>query len=56
MQIPEYIILATYNHLKRIVDNAKCERADTRTANAIRLARTDLKRLEKYVIKTNTKN
>lgn len=42
MEIPDYKAEALYRHLKRIVDNAKYPPADTRTADALRLARRDL--------------
>ncbi len=49
MQIPEYRLREWRTHLKRIVDNAVCDPSDTRTANAVRMARKDLQRMEKYL-------
>lgn len=47
--IPEYVLRDWHRHLKRIVENATCDRADTRTANALRLARKDLYRMNKLL-------
>lgn len=49
IQIPEYLLREWHRHLKRIVENATYERADTRTANAFRLARKDLRRMNKLL-------
>ena len=49
MQIPEYKAKALYAHLKRIVECAKCDSTDTKTANALRLAKVDLRWLEKQI-------
>lgn len=52
MQIPDYRAKTLCKHLKRIVENVKCDPADTRTLNALRLARQDLRDLEKRITKT----
>lgn len=49
MEIPDYKIRALCTHLRRIVSHARYERTDTRTANAMRLAKLDLQMLEKYL-------
>lgn len=49
IQVPEYLLREWHRHLKRIVENASYERADTRTANAFRLARKDLHRMNKLL-------
>lgn len=49
MRIPEYRLKEWRSHLKRIVENVKCDPSDTKTANAIRLARKDLRRMDKYL-------
>lgn len=54
MQIPDYKAKALYAHLKRIVECAKYDPTDTKTANALRLAKGDLRTLEKYLPKNKT--
>lgn len=49
MNIPEYRLREWHRHLKRIVDHAACDRNDTRTANALRLARRDLQLMDKII-------
>lgn len=49
MQIPDYRLREWAAHLRRIVDNATCDSDDYRTANALRMARKDLKRMERYI-------
>ena len=49
--VPEYRLREWQRHLKRIVDNTVCDPADTCTVNALRLARRDLRNLEKYLPK-----
>lgn len=49
MQIPYYRVKVLRVHLKRILEHAKCAPGDTRTANAIRLAKEDLRVLEKLL-------
>lgn len=51
MQIPDYKAKALYTHLKRIVENVRCDPSDTRTVNSLRLARRDLRDLEKILSK-----
>ena len=48
MQIPQYRLREWAAHLKRILDNAMCDPSDDRTANALRMARKDLRRMEQY--------
>lgn len=55
MQIPEYRLREWHTHLKRILENAECDRNDTRTADAIRLAKKDLRRMERYIDNGNDK-
>ena len=52
MQIPDYKAEAMLRHFKRVVENATVDATDTRTVNALRLARQDLRQLEKYLLKT----
>lgn len=47
--IPAYLLREWHRHLKRIVENASCNPSDTRTLNALRLARKDLRTMEKYL-------
>lgn len=47
MQIPDYKVKALCSHLRRIVECAKCDPRDTKTVNALRLAKKDLRILEK---------
>lgn len=49
IEIPEYRLREWHRHLKRIVENARCDSTDTRTTDALRLARKDLRSLEKYI-------
>lgn len=52
--IPVYLLREWYSHLRRIVENATCRPSDTRTANALRLARKDLRRIERYLETSET--
>ena len=52
MQIPDHIISALLPRLRRIADHALCSPLDTRTANALRLLRADIARLEKLRAKS----
>lgn len=47
--IPEYRLREIHRHLSRIAAHASCDNADLRTVNALRLARKDLRTLEKYL-------
>lgn len=47
--IPPYLLREWYGHYRRIVENAVFKPSDTRTADALRLARKDLRRMEKYL-------
>lgn len=49
MQIPDYKAKTLYARLKRIVECAKCDPRDTKTANALRLLKGDLRTLEKLL-------
>lgn len=49
MEIPTYIIREWHSHIRRIAENATCDPSDTRTANALRLARKDIRRMERYL-------
>lgn len=51
MQIPGYYIEALSRRLKRIADNATCDKSDTRTANALRLLNEDVRKLERLIKK-----
>lgn len=55
MQIPEYRLREWHTHLKRILENAECDRNDTRTADAMRMAKKDLRRMERYIDNGNDK-
>lgn len=48
-QIPAYFLKSLYTHYKRIAENARCDPSDTRTANALRLAKSDLRKLDKIL-------
>lgn len=48
-EIPLYILKGMLSHYKRIVENAKSRPDDHRTADAIRLARKDIAKLEKII-------
>ena len=49
MNIPEYRLREWYRHFKRIAENARCDSSDTTTVNALRMARKDIRRIEKYL-------
>lgn len=49
MEIPRSKAKAIYAHLKRIVENVRPDATDTRTYNALRLARKDLRALKTYI-------
>lgn len=51
MQIPGYYIEALCRRLKRIADNATCDKSDTRTANALRLLNEDVRKLDRLIKK-----
>lgn len=48
MEIPRYKVESLIRHLERIVANCRAEPCDSRTANALRLARKDLADLRRY--------
>lgn len=59
MQIPNYFLRSLIRHFARIVEYSQYDLSDTRTANAIRLGRKDLSKLNKYIessFKDNNKN
>ena len=47
--IPDYLLRAWITHQRRIIDNVRCDPRDTRTVNALRLARKDLRNMEKHL-------
>lgn len=47
--VPAYRARSMAAHLKRITERACCDPSDTRTANALRLAKADLRTLEKLL-------
>lgn len=49
MQIAKSSVISLYRHMKRIIENATCDPRDTRTVNAMRLAKADLRKLEKII-------
>lgn len=49
MEIADYKIRDLCTHIRRIISHARYERTDTRTANAMRLAKLDLQMLEKHL-------
>lgn len=55
-EIPLYLIAGWYRHLKRIAECARSESNDIKTTNALRLARKDLRSMEKYLPKENIDN
>lgn len=44
--VPEYLLLEWLRHFRRIAERAVCDSSDTKTANALRLARKDVRRME----------
>lgn len=48
-EVPLYLIAEWRRHLKRIVKNVGTDPSDTRTRNALRLARKDLEQMDKYL-------
>ena len=48
-EIPLYVLRDWQRHLSRIVENVTCDPSDTRTVNALRLVRKDLRRMERYL-------
>lgn len=54
MEAPGYYIEVLSRRLKRIADNATCDKSDTRTANALRLLNEDVRKLNR-MIKKNKK-
>ena len=54
MQIAKSSAISLCRHMKRIIENATCDPRDTRTVNAIRLAKTDLRKLEKIIQENDT--
>jgi hypothetical protein len=55
MEIPEYFIKRLLSHYKRIVENAKHNSTDYRTAEAVRLAKLDINKLQKLLQHGNGK-
>lgn len=53
-EIPLYVLRDWHRHLSRIVEYATCDPSDTRTANAMRLVRKDLRRMERYLQNKNS--
>lgn len=49
MQIPDYRAKALLNRIKRIADFATCNSSDTRTLNALRLLKEDVRWLNKKI-------
>lgn len=49
MEVPDYLIRLWYCRYSRIAMYAKADPRDTRTLNALRLARKDLKQFSKYI-------
>lgn len=47
MEIPDYFLAGLYAHYRRIVEHSYHDPADYRTADALRLARKELRRLER---------
>ena len=48
-QVSTYFLKALYTRYKRIAENATCEPSDTRTTNALRLAKSDLRKLDRII-------
>lgn len=55
MNIPTYIIENAVRHFERIALKCKAPPLDTRTANALRLARRDLVAIKKHMDKYKQK-
>lgn len=49
MYLPDYRAKALLIHLQRIVSHASCSPDDTRTVNALRLARQDMRYISKLL-------
>lgn len=49
MGIPDYFLAGLYAHYRRIVEYSRHDPGDFRTADAMRLARKELRRLERYL-------
>lgn len=47
--VPVYMLKQLCARCKRIAENATCSSSDTRTANALRLLKKDIPKLEKYI-------
>lgn len=52
-EIPLYVLRDWQRHLSRIVEYATCDPSDTRTANALRMARRDVARLGRIIDNNN---
>lgn len=53
MNIPKYKLKGWLNHFQRLIDSAKYDVADTRAANAFRLAKKDVQQIKKILDKEN---
>lgn len=49
MQIPDRFVTALASHLRRVTAKASCAPTDSRTADAMRLLRRDLRVLERMI-------
>lgn len=52
-EIPLYVLRDWHRHLSRVLDNVSCDPSDTRTANALRMARRDVARLGRMIDNNN---
>lgn len=53
VEIPLYILRQWHSHFRRIAERATCDRSDTRTANALRMAAKDVARLARIIDNNN---
>lgn len=53
MHIPLYFAKALLSHCKRMAEHGTADRSDTKTVNAFRLARKELRRLERMINETD---
>lgn len=49
MEVPDYLLRQWFSRYQRMALNATADVSDTRTLNAIRLAKKDIKLFSKYV-------
>lgn len=53
MEVPTYIINAIYRHYKYLVENVKVDISDNKALNMRRMAKEDIRRLERIIDRNN---